>query len=164
MKRPRARSDDQLLSRHLNDELVIYDKRHNRAHCLNRAATSLWRKCDGKTTIVCLAAELDMDLNQQEREAIVISGVDQFREAELLTCSKTDTTSRSTRRDLLYKLTQVSSYAVFLPLVTSILAPTPAMAQTGLPNGAPCLSSSQCISGCCNAGSLKCVGAGNCLP
>lgn len=162
--RPKARSDDQLLLRQLPDELVVYDRRRTRVHCLNRAAAALWRKCDGQATIVQLAADLDLDADQRIREAIVSSGIDQLSAAGLLVESGADEAARPTRRDVLDRLVRVGTYAVLLPVVTSILAPTPAMAQSGLPDGSPCISSSQCSSGCCNTGSFKCVGSGNCLP
>jgi hypothetical protein len=42
--------------------------------------------------------------------------------------------------------------AIALPLVTSLVAPTPARAASCLANGKPCVSNVQCCSGKCGTG------------
>lgn len=162
--KPQARRGDQLLLRQLPDELVIYDKTSDRAHCLNQPASELWSLCDGRSTKAELAEALARALGQPPDEQAVRSGLRQLAEARLLIGHGAGDgpfdPPPPTRREV---LRCASRAAIALPLVISILAPTPAMAQSALPNGTPCTSSAQCASGCCNAGSQKCVGNGNCL-
>ena len=42
----------------LAGETLVYDLRRHRAHCLNPAATLVWRCCDGRTTVASAAARL----------------------------------------------------------------------------------------------------------
>ena len=35
------------LSRPLDDELLVYDARTHRGHCLNQTAAAVWKACDG---------------------------------------------------------------------------------------------------------------------
>ena len=37
--------------RQLCDELLVYDKATNKAHCLNESAAEVWNLCDGKSTV-----------------------------------------------------------------------------------------------------------------
>jgi hypothetical protein len=37
--------------RQLCDELLVYDKATNKAHCLNESAAEVWNLCDGKRTV-----------------------------------------------------------------------------------------------------------------
>jgi len=37
--------------RQLCDELLVYDKATNKAHCLNESAAEIWNLCDGKRTV-----------------------------------------------------------------------------------------------------------------
>jgi hypothetical protein len=55
-----------------------------------------------------------------------------------------------TRRELIRRLGLAA--AASLPLVTSIVAPTPAQAASCLPSGQPCTSSLQCCSAVCAGG------------
>ena len=46
---PHARVNE-LIVRELPEETLVYDQKHDKAHCLNRAAALVWRHCDGQTT------------------------------------------------------------------------------------------------------------------
>ena len=46
-KKPLARSEE-LVIEELGDELLVYDERTQRAHCLSATAARVWRACDGK--------------------------------------------------------------------------------------------------------------------
>ena len=160
-----ARNDPSLLVSELDGELVIYDTIRNEAHWLSQTSARIWRRCDGKTSIAELVATLNESTDTTCDEDLVWLGLQDLANAHLL---KQPLERRlgerlATRRSVLRRLSVAGSAAV-LPLVMSIVAPTPAAAQTCLADGSPCVSSSQCCSGCCNAGSLRCVGAGNCLP
>ena len=47
---PVARHDN-LLTQDVAGELVVYDQTRQRVHRLNQTAATIWRSCDGKTSI-----------------------------------------------------------------------------------------------------------------
>src|SRR5712691_9469890 len=55
---PRTREADLGVSE-VEGELLVYDRRRQRAHCLNRPAALLWRLCDGRTPLDQLTARLN---------------------------------------------------------------------------------------------------------
>src|SRR3954454_16321065 len=57
---PLARTDE-LVIEEIGDELLIYDKTTNRAHCLSATAAKVWRACDGSTNTADLLTRLALD-------------------------------------------------------------------------------------------------------
>ncbi len=163
---PKARTGEGVLTKSLNDELIVYDKQRHRAHCLNPTAAALWQRCDGQTSIAQLTASQNESFGLATEEAVTKLGLRQLAKAHLLEEPRAfvENSPGLTRRALLGRLSMSGSIGLLLPLVTTIVAPTAAMAQSCLANGIPCSTSAQCCSGCCNTGSNKCVGMGNCLP
>jgi hypothetical protein len=142
---PRARQTD-LLTNALGDELLVYDMQRDRAHCLNRQAALIWQRCDGHTTVAALARELQTP----EAEAIIGLALDQLRKRHLLepatpADSRAAAGARLTRRALVRRLGVGAALA--LPVITSLLAPTAAMAGSAGGVGASCLSSIECDTG-----------------
>ena len=45
---PCARSED-LIVEELGEELLVYDMKADRGHCLSPVAARVWRRCDGRT-------------------------------------------------------------------------------------------------------------------
>src|SRR5690348_5803833 len=54
MKNPKARQDDLLLEE-LPAELLVYDQRSHRAHCLNATAAAVFRQADVSRTVAEIA-------------------------------------------------------------------------------------------------------------
>lgn len=160
---PEARRRD-LLARELDGELVVYDLARHRAHSLNPTASLLWRHCDGETPLAELRALVAESTGAADATEAVELGLRQLARARLLRDRHRYAASGLTRRQLLRRLGGAGALAAALPLVTTILVPTPAMAQTCLPKNAPCTASAQCCSGCCGSGSGKCKNGGGCLP
>jgi len=149
---PRARREG-LVIQELPDEVLVYDRERDKAHCLNQTAALVWGYCDGKTTVSTMARSLERDLNTNNvDEKIVWYALDQLSKDHLLEESVVPPTllGGMTRRQMVHVLGVAAVIAI--PLVTSIVAPTPAQAATCLANGAPCTGSQQCCSGLCNAG------------
>ena len=150
---PRARSEG-LVVHELSDEVLVYDRDRDKAHCLNQTAALVWKYCDGKTTVTSMAQQLGRDL-QAERvdEKVVWYALDQLSKDHLLDEAVTSPAMLMgmSRREMVRVLGVAAVVAV--PLVTSIIAPTPAQAATCQPSGTPCGSPGQCCSGVCNAGS-----------
>lgn len=152
VRAPLARTDE-LVVEHAGDEVLIYDERTAAAHCLSTTAASVWRASDGRTTVEELSTKLQLD-----RETVV-AALAQLEECELLDVPQLD---GITRRDATMRLAKVGAAAAVVgPLISSIAAPTPALAASqaaclllgctsscGAGNGG--CKSIQCC--CCNPG------------
>ena len=115
----------------LQGELCIYEWTTTTVHALNPAAARVWELCDGSTTIDEMIAAVRRDLQAPGARSIVEHALTQFDRAGLL--------ERGTlagigpllsRRALLRRI----GAAAAIPVVTSIVAPTPLAAQSGLGN------------------------------
>jgi len=141
---PRARKS-RLIVKEVDGEVLIYDQEINKAHCLNPTAAKVWKYCDGKTTIAVACSLLTRDLNTHVDENLVRYAIDQFSADNLLeteTSMPTFMTPGLSRRQMVRTLGLAA--AVAIPIVTTIIAPTPAQANTCLGSGASCADTSQC--------------------
>jgi len=158
---PKARKE-KLIVREFADELLVYDKKRHEAHCLNRTAAVIWKHCDGRTSVAEIAQHLTHEIsdNGTVDEALIWHALHQFRRDHLLeecidipprmlASVKAGVNRRQAIRAL--GLTAV----VALPLVTSLVAPTPAQAISCLGPGASCSSSAQCCNGSCTSGTCN---------
>jgi hypothetical protein len=125
---PQARRDG-LITQELADELVVYDVDSNEAHCLNAAAAQVWRRCDGETSIEDLAAALEGETDRDAAPDVARHALDQLAASGLL--ERSIDPSGITRGQLVRRVGVAA--AVALPLVSSIVAPTAAEAQTPPP-------------------------------
>lgn len=156
---PQVREDG-LVVQELADETVVYDLDRHQAHCLNPTAALVWRHCDGRTTVAEMAARLDEALNIRDGVPLVRLALVQLDRAHLL-CERSrgvGEAARVSRRAVARQLGLTAGLAVLLPLVTSIVAPTPAMAATCTPNAPKCKGPTQPCTGnqqCCTC---VCVG------
>lgn len=128
---PEARRD-QLLLQEVGDELVVYDRERHRVHRLNRSAALVWRHCDGQTSVEELAALLRRELDQPANEEMVWLALDRLQKAALLQdpLERTAEATRVSRRGVMRKLALAGAFSVLLPFVASMIAPTPAMADS----------------------------------
>lgn len=149
--RPRARSEG-LVVRELEEEVLVYDLERHRAVCLNGAAARVWRRCDGRTDAAGLARALGAETGGPVGDEVVWLALEQLAREHLLceAARRPSSVERVTRRELIRRLGLAA--AASLPLVTSIVAPTPAQAASPLGSGQPCTSSAQCGSGVCSGG------------
>jgi len=143
---PCARRND-LLVESVLAETVIYDAFTHRVHCLNPTASIVWKHCDGKTRIEELAARVGAELSAPCDQSSIEIALQQLSEADLLVKPIKASRSRKelSRRDL---LRHTRTAAILLPVVVSVLAPTPAMAASCLPAGSPCPGSIPCCVAC----------------
>ena len=142
--KPRRRTQG-LIVRELAGELVIYDRESHRAHCLNRAARIVFQHCDGKTSIGQLARALRSELQSPADESWARLAIDRLARAHLIEESPETRqwSGRCSRRQLMRRAGLAG--AALLPLVTTLVSPTPAQAAetcvsdcTGHPAGTPC--------------------------
>jgi len=144
-----------LVLRDLGDELLIYDRESDQAHCLNRSAAAVWHHCDGGTTPAQIAILLQKELGAPVDEDFVFLALNQFSRDRLLESSVVSgRLSQLSRREVVRRLGL--GVAIALPLVASITAPSPAQAATCRSPGSVCSTSSQCCSNICACPSAPC--------
>jgi len=148
---PLARTEG-LIVKEVADEVLVYDCVDDRAHCLNETAALVWQRCDGRTTPRAIAYLLAREKNVQADERIVWLALEQLQDRNLLSRPVVPPPALAgmNRRQMVRALGIAA--VVTVPVVTSIVAPTPTQAATCLAAGSACTSSSQCCSGLCNSG------------
>jgi Coenzyme PQQ synthesis protein D (PqqD) len=143
------------LTRQFGDELLVYDRERNVGHCLNPTAAAAWKLCDGKTDPSELATILTRQFSAPVDEPVVLLALEELSNARLLVGAERQI-RRTSRREAIRAIGIAG--AIALPLVTSLVAPTPARAASCRANGQPCVSNVQCCSGRCGTSSGRCNG------
>lgn len=172
--RPIARQTD-LVIKHLEDEILVYDLTTDRAHCLNATAALVWKHCDGRRSLAQLGALLarelaseQLSLEEESSHELSSHELSQLRSAQVGQELARLAVIELAKKRLLMEVDeaepwptapQVSRRALVrslgvalgaLPIVTSIISPTPAEAATCLSSGQACTTSAECCSGLCN--------------
>ena len=135
--KPVRRKDD-IIVQELNGEVLIYDLKANKAVCLNETSSLVWDACDGNQSVSEISQAIGKKLNSPANEDIVWLALDQLKKEKLIAngaevVSKFDGMSR---REVIRKVGLGTMIA--LPLVTSLLAPTAANAQSTCAGACTC--------------------------
>lgn len=158
--KPLGRTRD-LVVQELDGEVLIYDLRDHRAFCLNETSSLVWKACDGSRSVTEIGSKVG-------NEDLVWLALDQLRQERLLDegVELDERFAGMSRREMIRKIGLGS--AIALPIVSSIVAPTAASAQSCIANNGNCAASAQCCSNCCKdvgGGVFECKpGGGACLP
>ena len=108
--------------RQLTDEFIIYDKKTEHAHCLNKTAWDVWQLCDGQTSVAGIIQELGPG-----SEGPVWASLERLGKAGLLeNVPVMSEEANLARRAAIRKLGIAA--AIALPVIVSVLVPTPAQA------------------------------------
>lgn len=107
---PRVRTSGVLVER-VDDDLVVYDERAKRAHCLSRDASQVWNVCDGRHSRKEIARRAGVEPATVER------AIEEFRNAGLLD------EKRISRRDAAKRFATVGGAAMAGPLLYSVAVP-----------------------------------------
>jgi hypothetical protein len=155
MKRSQARPlrrKEGLVIQELPDEVLVYDLDRDRAHCLNQTAAFVWQHCDGRTTAGEIARSLGRKVNASVDEKLVWFAIDQLGRNHLMATRAVppQLAAGLNRREMVRALGLAAAVAV--PVVATIVAPTPAQASTCVASGGACTTGAQCCSGICNGG------------
>lgn len=144
---PIARSE-RLLVEVFEQELLLYDLDSDRAHALDGRAASIWRACDGSSSVSEIAARTGTD------RAVVESTLERLAELELVT-EATVRAAVHTRRSVLHRGVIAGAVGVAaVPIIQTIVAPTAAHAGgTCVPSGQGCDVNNPltCCSQCCQS-------------
>lgn len=137
---PKARNKN-ILTQDLDKELLIYDLISNKAYSLNETSKTVYQNCDGKTLFADLKSKYNLTGD------LIFLALDELKRKNLL---ETETNYQSpfagmNRREVLRKVGFASMIA--LPVISSLVAPTAAMAQSSLVGlRGKCNSDSDCAS------------------
>ena len=145
-RKPLARKDG-LVIQELPDEVLVYDLDSDRAHCLNQTAAFVWQRCDGRNTTAQIARKLGQQFDCPVDEKIVWLALDQLGRNHLLERQPIPPPALMgmNRRAMVRALGLAAVVAV--PVVTSIVAPTPTQAATCTPQNGSCTASAECCAG-----------------
>ena len=147
-KMPQARSG--LIVKEVDGEVLVYNRDNNKAHCLNSTAAEIWKRCDGRTSLDEVCDDLSQSFGATISEDVVHYAISQFDKDELLERRSVPSTligAGMSRRQMMRRLGLAAAVAV--PLVTTMVAPLPAQAASGLATGQPCCSGPQCQTQLC---------------
>jgi hypothetical protein len=111
------------------NEALIYDSVKNKLHALSPEATTVWKNCDGKTSVSDIARKLKPELSQELSEDVTWLALEELERSGLLEASVSVPQESVSRRAMVK--TAAMAFAVSLTFVTTLIAPTPARAQSG---------------------------------
>jgi len=128
----------------VGEEVIVYDRERDTAHCLNAMAARVWHYCDGQNTVEDIAKLLEEDLEVSADEDVDWRGlvwltleelerfylIQEYLSQPISSQVQSAGESRVSRRKMIKTATLVGGFAVgsMFPLVKSIVAPSPAMA------------------------------------
>lgn len=133
-------------------ELLVYDLSNNRAHCLNETAATIWKQCDGKSTVADIAGNL------VGSEDLVWLGIDQLNKEDLLVEGYKPASNQPNRREIIKKVGIASVIAI--PIVSSLAAPSSVMAA----GSCNCVVPTDCAPQVTCPSTTNCAATGICTP
>jgi len=123
---------EELVVQELPDEVLVYDLRQHKAHCLNHTAAFVWNHCDGQKTAAEMAGLIEKKWGKPVSEDVVWLALQQLSKADLLKEEVVRSAGgvNLSRRAAVRRLGLATALA--LPLVTSIVSPA-AAASASIP-------------------------------
>src|SRR5580765_8468143 len=128
--KPRARREG-LIVQTLPDETLVYDLDRDLAHCLNQSASLVWNYCDGRNTAKQIARSVAQELNQSIDERFVWLALDLLDRNHMLAEMPVPPPQMASLNRRTETRALGLSAAVAIPIVASIVAPSPAQAAPG---------------------------------
>jgi hypothetical protein len=120
---------DQLVVQEMPDEVLVYDLKAHKAHCLNKTAAFVWNNCDGQTSVADLAKLLQDETGSQVDEDVIWFALDNLSKARLLE-EKVAPPAKDglSRRRMMRRLGLGAAAAI--PMIISITSPQAIYAQS----------------------------------
>lgn len=139
----------------MGQEVLLFDAIHETAHALNGPAAFVWQHADGTRTVDDIARAMSREFGAPADAQVVWYALEQLKKRQLLEMNSRVPIQWQgmTRRQF---LTRVTAGAALLAVVTTIVVPSPAHAQSVacLPEHAlcadqplPCCDPFECIVG-----------------
>ena len=168
--------NEELVVQDLRDEVLVYDLKSQKAHCLNPTAAFVWNHCDGQRTPDEIARLMAEEWQTPVSEDAVWFALNKLSKADLLQERITLPPAQAgmSRRSAVLKLGFGALLAA--PVVMSIVTPTAAAAASVPPECVTCTSfgaganrSNTCppvcntVPGCCYANASCNTGVGQLL-
>ncbi len=148
MNKPLARKSN-IVVQELKNETLVYDLKINKAFCLNETSALVWSLCDGNRTASEISGEMSVSLEALVSEELVWIALDQLSKGGLLDGEIEQRFMGLSRREVIRKVGFAS--VVALPMISSLIAPTAGMAQSG-GGGALAACTGVNTQGSCNPG------------
>ncbi len=121
--RPKSIHGAQITVQQVSEETLLYDARTHKAWCLNRSSASIWRLCNGSSTVQEIAQGATRELGAPVSEDLVLLTLAELREKELLVEPAGELLPDGlSRRALLGKAGLAA--AALLPVIAAITAPS----------------------------------------
>jgi hypothetical protein len=131
--RPVGRTEG-LISSELDGELVVYDDERKVACSLSSSAALVWKGCDGTRGVADLVTLLAGELGELADEDVVMIALDTLAEHGLIASGyerREPAAVKLSRRRFVGKVGLVGAAAIAMPVVASLVVPTPASAASG---------------------------------
>jgi hypothetical protein len=135
---PLARHNDMVIQE-LQGEVLVYDIKSNKAHCLNSTAAFVWKCCDGGNSVPDIVRQFDSAGKGKVTEDLVWLAIDQLNESGLLANDIPPRFEKRTRRQVLKSIGFAS--VVALPVIASLVAPRSSLGSVNC----TCAISSNCV-------------------
>jgi len=130
MQYPLARKE-QIISETVTGEYVLYDGLQKRAHRLNPTLSWIWDRCDGSASIEEIAAAFQREFAVDNGLDAVLSGLKQLDNCELLQKPLQIPQLEAFHLPELSRRQIIAGGSVLMPVLVSMIAPTPAAAKSG---------------------------------
>lgn len=126
---PLARTKN-IIVQTLKEETLLYDLNSDQAFCLNQTSAIVWRACDGATDFE------ELKRKNKFADEIIWLALDELKKKNLLEDDGNFHLSlcRISRREMIRNAGYAAMTA--LPIITSLVAPAAAQAQSGVCSGA----------------------------
>jgi hypothetical protein len=159
-----ARSED-LLVEQLDGEAVVYDLESKEVHCLKPLAAVVFAHSDGKSTSDEIAVIAERELGAVFTARDIEDAANQLEAIGLVETPLVVLKDGVSRRDMMRKTAFAGALAAFAPLITSIAAPSAAMAKSGRQAGCGCGTNPLGGEGTCkNGDNHNCISNHCCQP
>jgi hypothetical protein len=157
-----------LVVQEMPDEVLLYDLRRHKAHCLNKTAALIWQHCDGQTTVTEMAKRVQREAGPAVDEDVIQYALGKLGEADLLAERPDPGATRGlSRRQMVKRLGGLA----LVPAVLSLVSPPAAQAQSVITTtkkvavGQCVQNPEQCLESCCTGGGGGGAGANRlCVP
>ena len=120
--RPKA-STHAMVVQEVDRDILVYDKKHHQAHCLNPLASLIWHHCDGQRSLLDLARLAHEQLGVPNDVQLIEVGLHDLAQAKLLESAPEATPEQRqyTRREVARRLgVAASAGLILLPVITSV--------------------------------------------